>query len=100
MKKFQKNFFVLCVFLVVHMFLKTNDTVRKNGYFDSLWGGIQRCLSLRATFKLTSQKCKILWDSGVGEKDNHGQRKKNVRFLMPLTGSMDIQKIGDCLKDI
>ena len=34
------------------------------------------CLSLQATFKLTSQKCKILWDSGVGEKDNHGQRKK------------------------
>ena len=26
------------------MFLKTTDTVRKNGYFDSLWGGIERCV--------------------------------------------------------
>ena len=30
-----------------HMFLETNGTVRKNGIFDSLWGGIQRCVWIR-----------------------------------------------------
>ena len=31
------NKFFFFFFLVAHIFLKTNDTVRKNGYFDSLW---------------------------------------------------------------
>ena len=43
-EKISDEFFSFLFFLVAHMFLKTNDTVRKNGYFDSLWGGIQRCV--------------------------------------------------------
>ena len=43
-EKISDEFFCFLFFLVAHMFLKTNDTVRKNGYFDSLWGGIQRCV--------------------------------------------------------
>ena len=42
-EKNSDEFFYL-FFLVAHMFLKTNSTVRKNGIFDSLWGGIQRCV--------------------------------------------------------
>ena len=43
-EKISDEFFCFLFFLVAHMFLKTNDTVRKNGYFDFLWGGIQRCV--------------------------------------------------------
>ena len=38
-EKISEEFFCFLFFLEVHMFLKTNNTVRKNGYFDSLWGG-------------------------------------------------------------
>ena len=43
-EKISDEFFCFLFFLVAHMFLKTNSTVRKNGIFDSLWGGIQRCV--------------------------------------------------------
>ena len=43
-EKISEEFFCFLFFLVAHMFLKTNSTVRKNGIFDSLWGGIQRCV--------------------------------------------------------
>ena len=44
-EKISEEFFCFLFFLVAHMFLKTNSTVRKNGIFDSLWGGIQRCVA-------------------------------------------------------
>ena len=57
-EKLSEEFFCFLFFLVVHIFLKTNDIVRKNGYLDSLWGGIQRCvrqsLSLFISFSVVS----------------------------------------------
>ena len=43
-EKISDEFFCFLFFLVAHMFLKTNGTVRKNGIFDFLWGSIQRCV--------------------------------------------------------
>ena len=43
-EKISEEFFCFLFFLVAHMFLKTNSIVRKNGIFNSLWGGIQRCV--------------------------------------------------------
>ena len=55
-EKISDEFFCFLFFLVAHMFLKTNDTVRKNGYFDFLWGGIQRCVD---------EKKKLFWSKAV-----------------------------------
>ena len=55
-EKISEEFFCFLFFLVAHMFLKTNSTVRKNGIFDSLWGGIQRCVFAWGK----ERKCRIL----------------------------------------
>ena len=50
-EKISEEFFCFLFFSVAHMFLKTNSTVRKNGIFDSLWGGIQRCVYIKEETK-------------------------------------------------
>ena len=51
-EKISEEFFCFLFFSVAHMFLKTNSTVRKNGIFDSLWGGIQRCVLRLQRFRV------------------------------------------------
>ena len=63
-EKISEEFFCFLFFLVVHMFLKTNDTVRENGYFNSLWGGIQRCVCMIANRNADIWSCDV-WCIGV-----------------------------------
>ena len=51
------------------MFLKTNSTVRKKGIFDSLWGGIQRCVIYLSRAVVPSNKV-FLTDSLTDQQTN------------------------------